>query len=912
MVDVRDITETGLSMDLTHTGVHGADQYIIERNGREVARLDASETQFVEEHLKPGTMYTYAIRAVNASGAGEPLTIRTITQTLPLTADTIEVIPGTYSQDISWEAVNGAVAYEIRNQNTGEITSVSEPYAHLVSMEDGTVYQLEIVAVNEQGQRSKPVEIETLTKPAAPQTASVDQFTDKAVKLDLSEISVRGVEQFIIRRDGVEIARISPDQKQFEDHELVPGERYTYSIYTLNTAGESEVGFKLDVRTLPATMDEVLRAQEIGEENALLVWPRVQGAEGYSVRINDQEFTRIEDANSTEVQLTDLGSAGLYDKIKVIPFNTAGEGAAISVAPFYTLPRIDSLEMNVFPEAEHIKLEWNFAFPNETFVVVLDGVERYQGRNQEYVVDGLEAGKHYQLEVYTENGEQTASDKRNYTLLTKPDAPVKAGYEATENEVHILLKEAGTAGADQFLIERDGVEIARINADETRYEDTGLEPGTGYSYFIRSINTSGTSDDGYALQAVTLPGKLAASPVVQDRSVSGATLVWELAFGAEGYRIYRNEEVVGTTSETSLQLTGLISAAKYDEFSIVPYNEAGEGEGMKVPEFETLPSVLESISAISQGPDQILLAWTLDTKNEIAVIAYNGQEIYRGKERRYVWNGLNAQQHYEVSAWTENKAGESSEKKTAVAVTASYPVVPSSGGSAGNVTNTSHVKDSQQNQDGDSKAKEKDKDVSNVQLGETKNQHVAFLDISQTFNKDQITWLAEHNIIQGVSPTRYEPRRPITRAEFTTLIVRLMNLDISLKRPHGFQDVQDTDWFAPEISTAVEHDVVQGMGNGKFAPHALVTREQASKIIANVVRQIRSEPMTSLKTFTDQVDVSDWAKAEVEELAGIYMINGYEDGSFRPLQALSRAEAAALIFRLNKLMQVISSSTDSL
>ncbi|WP_434751356.1 S-layer homology domain-containing protein [Paenibacillus amylolyticus] len=86
------------------------------------------------------------------------------------------------------------------------------------------------------------------------------------------------------------------------------------------------------------------------------------------------------------------------------------------------------------------------------------------------------------------------------------------------------------------------------------------------------------------------------------------------------------------------------------------------------------------------------------------------------------------------------------------------------------------------------------------------------------------------------------------------------------------------------------------MGNGKFAPHAPVTREQACKIIANVVRQIRSEPMTSHNTFTDQVDVSDWGKEEVEELAGIYMINGYEDGSFRPLQALSRAEACCVNF----------------
>ena len=93
-----------------------------------------------------------------------------------------------------------------------------------------------------------------------------------------------------------------------------------------------------------------------------------------------------------------------------------------------------------------------------------------------------------------------------------------------------------------------------------------------------------------------------------------------------------------------------------------------------------------------------------------------------------------------------------------------------------------------------------------------------------------------------------------------------MGVDTSVNEQHGFQDVNDDDWFAPEIKAAVHHEMVQGMGNGKFAPHALVTREQASKIIANVVRKIRPERLISPKVFTDQTDVSDWAKEEVRNL----------------------------------------------
>lgn len=908
-IDVRNVTETGLSLDLTLTGVVGADQYVIERNGREVARMDASESLYVEEGLKPGTVYTYAIRAMNASGSGSPLKIRTMTQTLPLAADTVEVKAGTYSQDISWKAVQGAVAYEIRNMETGEITSVSEPKVHLASMMDGTVYPLELAAINEQGQRSKPIEIQTLTKPAAPQSVSVVQVTDRTVKLDLSDHAVRGAEQFVICRDGVEIGRIDADQREYEDSELVPGEHYNYSIYTLNRAGESEDGFELEVGMLPATVSDTLHAYDIEEEQASLSWPKVQGAEGYIIRIDDREVKRVHEQDTTEVVLTGLASAALYDNVKVIPYNAAGEGTAISSAPWYTLPRIDSLDVRMLPESDHVRLEWSFPYTNEIFVIKLDGRELYRGRDQKYVVDGLEAGKEYQLEMHTENDEQSASALKIISLLTKPGIPEKVSYESTHNQVHLLLEQAHAAGAEQYLIERDGVEIATIHADEARYEDAGLEPGTKYSYNIRAVNISGTSDRGYTFHAMTLPDKLNKPPVIQERSTSGAMLIWEPVPGVEGYRLYRDEKEVAATMETALQLAELISATTYEDYILVPYNEAGEGKGTQVPEFETLPASLESVSAKAQGSEQIVITWKLDTQNEIIVLGYKGQEIYRGKNRNYVWSVLQAEQHYEISAWTENEAGEMSEKQIAAATTGPYPAVSSSGGSAG--TNGDIGKDIKKDDAQDDKDA-KDKNMLNHHAEGQAAQRVTFVDISQTFNKDQITWLADHNIIQGVSATHFEPRRPIIRAEFTALIVRLLGLNVTMNHSHEFQDVHRTDWFAPEISTAAEHNVVQGMGNGTFAPYALVTREQASKIVANVVRQLRAEPLTMRKTFTDQLDISDWAKDEVEELAGIYLINGYEDGSFRPLQALSRAEAAALIFRLNKLMQVIADSTDSL
>ncbi|WP_339784113.1 fibronectin type III domain-containing protein [Paenibacillus sp. FSL R7-0313] len=895
-VPVYDVAKNSLGLDFSNTGVQGADHYVIERDGREIAQMDSSETQFVDKHLSPGTKYTYVIRAVNASGTSAPLTFGIMTQTLPLVAEDITVKAGTHQVDLAWDVVQGAVAYEIRNRVTGDVQSVSEPSVHLNSMLDGTAYEFELVAINEDGHRSESIQIEVLTKPISPQTAGITHITDQTAVLDLTGSFTRGAEQFIIMRDGVEVAKVPADQTSFEDHGLTPGEHYTYTIKTSNATGESDSGFEVYLRTLPATIHEPLHASKIGEKGGLISWPKVQGAEGYIIRIGDQMFTTIEEGDITEVKLTHLESATRYDQVQIIPYNTAGSGNPMTVTPFYTLPHVDSLEMKIYPETDHAKLEWDFPYGNETFVVLLNGTEVYKGKTKEFIVEQLDAGKQYTIEIYTENDQGDASEKLAYFVLTKPAAPVKVEYHSAKDHIRLILEQSRVEGAEQFIIERDGVEVARVPADELFYDDKELEPGVNYIYTVKTMNASGSSDGGYYLHAMTLPGSAASPPVVEGRSTYGADIVWELIPGAAGYRVYRNEELIGTTTETSIHVSDLNSAERYTDFAIIPFNEAGEGEALQVPEFETLPSEELTVAAIAQGTNKIKLTWELDSMNEVIVITHKDREIYRGTERSYVWLGLNAEQHYEVEVWTENSAGEKSESKRAAAMTFPYPPSAWSGsGTASNPAGTSIKADEVSPQP----------EPSDEQPELPAKKNIKFIDISQTFNKDQITWLAEQNIIQGVSETRFEPRRPITRAEFTALIVRLMGVDTTVNQQHGFQDVNDEDWFAPEIRAAVHHEMVQGMGNGKFAPYALVTREQASKIIANVVRKIRPEPLTSPRAFTDQTDVSYWAKEEVQELAGLYMITGYEDGSFRPMQHLSRSEAAALIFRLNKLIQVM-------
>ncbi|PQP81221.1 hypothetical protein C0Q44_22650 [Paenibacillus sp. PCH8] len=656
-VRVHDVTQNSLSLDFSNIGVQGADHYIIERDGRGIARMDANVTRFEDRDLSPGTKYAYVIRAVNASGASEPLAFDRMTQTSPLIAEGITINAGTHTLDLTWEAVKGAAAYDIRNLGTGEVESVSEPSVHLTSMLDGTAYEFELIAINEEGHRSDPVRVQVLTKPISPQTAGIAHITDQTAALDLTGSSTRGAEQFIIIRDGVEVAKVPADQTAFQDIGLTPGESYTYTIKTFNASGESDSGFEVQLRTLPATITEALNPRMIGEKDGLISWQKVQGAEGYIIRIGDQVFATIEEEHITEVRLTHLESATLYDQVQIIPYNTAGAGSPMTVTPFYTLPHVDSLEMKLYPETDHVKLEWEFPYINETYIVLLDGTEIYRGKQREYVADQLNAGKWYQIEMFTENDQGDASAKLAYSVLTKPASPSKVEYHSAKDRIRLLLDQSQVEGAEQFIIERDGVEVARVPADELFYDDAGLEPGVNYIYTVKTMNSTGSSDGGYYLTTMTLPGGAISPPVVEGRSTYGADIVWELIPGAAGYRIFRNEELMATTMETSIHVSELNSAEHYADFSIIPFNEAGDGESVEVPTFETLPSGDLTVAAIALGTSTIRLNWELEGKNEVIVITHKDREIYRGTERSYIWTGLNAEQQYEVAVWTENSAG---------------------------------------------------------------------------------------------------------------------------------------------------------------------------------------------------------------------------------------------------------------
>lgn len=168
-------------------------------------------------------------------------------------------------------------------------------------------------------------------------------------------------------------------------------------------------------------------------------------------------------------------------------------------------------------------------------------------------------------------------------------------------------------------------------------------------------------------------------------------------------------------------------------------------------------------------------------------------------------------------------------------------------------------------------------------------------DIKGHWAQDTIEDLVNRRIIEGYPDGTFRPNNNITRAEFTSLLVRAFDLKSGLGKV--FSDTAD-HWARDYIKTANYHGLVNGYSDTLFGPDDPVTREQ---IAAMVVNATKAGSVNESETFTDSAQISAWAKEPVAKAAAAGLITGYPDGSFKPKANATRAEAAVILDRSMKI-----------
>ena len=151
--------------------------------------------------------------------------------------------------------------------------------------------------------------------------------------------------------------------------------------------------------------------------------------------------------------------------------------------------------------------------------------------------------------------------------------------------------------------------------------------------------------------------------------------------------------------------------------------------------------------------------------------------------------------------------------------------------------------------------------------------------------------------IVGYPNGNVEPNGNITRAEVATIFFRLLTdetRNANSTKSNSYSDVAAGAWYNHAVSTLSAMGIVKGDSQGKFNPNAPITRAEFAAIAA----RFDDKANTTAVDFSDIA--SHWAKNEISAAANNGWINGYTDGTFRPNNKITRAEAMTLVNRVLK------------
>ncbi len=179
-------------------------------------------------------------------------------------------------------------------------------------------------------------------------------------------------------------------------------------------------------------------------------------------------------------------------------------------------------------------------------------------------------------------------------------------------------------------------------------------------------------------------------------------------------------------------------------------------------------------------------------------------------------------------------------------------------------------------------------------------------DISEHWAYDTLSYFQNKGVIQG-DASGLRPDDFVKRCEFAKMINKNFNLTESGE--NVFLDISENDWFYNDILIAVKTGYLKG-DNGYVNPNGFMTRAEASVVLS---RLIKSDAEETQKVFKDNDDIPNWAKDAVNKMVSLSIITGYGDGTFKPNNMITRAEACSLLIRTEdyEIGEIYETQTDN-
>ena len=179
-----------------------------------------------------------------------------------------------------------------------------------------------------------------------------------------------------------------------------------------------------------------------------------------------------------------------------------------------------------------------------------------------------------------------------------------------------------------------------------------------------------------------------------------------------------------------------------------------------------------------------------------------------------------------------------------------------------------------------------------------------FGDIKESKYRNEIEKLSSRGIINGFTDTEFCPERTMTRAEFSTIVVRALGLGKVGSKV--FSDVSENAWYKDYVATAYKFGIVNGVSETRFDPEGYITVEQACLMIeragklcglGNTLSQ--SQINSFISRYSDNNNISTWARSGVAYCASEKLLYT-SSGALSPKAPVKRGEIAYMLYNLLK------------
>lgn len=178
-------------------------------------------------------------------------------------------------------------------------------------------------------------------------------------------------------------------------------------------------------------------------------------------------------------------------------------------------------------------------------------------------------------------------------------------------------------------------------------------------------------------------------------------------------------------------------------------------------------------------------------------------------------------------------------------------------------------------------------------------------DIKGHWAEDYIEYGVSSGYISGYTDGTFRPNKTVTRAEFSKMVNTALGINHTVSI--AFTDVAYTAWYYDVVRKAVSAGYISGYADNTFGADRNVTRQETAVMLARIVTEPESATATA---FKDAASIDSWALSSITKMAAKSYMLGDSNNNFRPKAALTRAEAAKILYEVLK-NEIIASNNQS-